>query len=116
MSLAMRVAFAILFLIFSINVISLVRRGKLLLKYSLLWLFLSFLMLICAVFPGLVYRVSELVGFGIPSNFIFFGTIIILLAIVLSLSVAVSRLLLSVKNLTQRLAILEHDIANGLSK
>ena len=109
MSLAMRVAFAILFLIFSINVISLVRRGKLL-------LFLSFLMLICVVFPGLVYRVSELVGFGIPSNFIFFGTIIILLAIVLSLSVAVSRLLLSVKNLTQRLAILEHDIANGLSK
>ena len=73
-------------------------------------------MLICVVCPGLVYRVSELVGFGIPSNFIFFGTIIVLLAIVLSLSVAVSRLLLSVKNLTQRLAILEHDIANGLSK
>ena len=112
----MRIAFAILFLIFAINVISLVRRGKLLLKYSLLWLFLSFLMLICVVFPRLVYRVSELVGFGIPSNFIFFGTIIVLLAIVLSLSVAVSRLLLSVKNLTQRLAILEHDIANGLSK
>lgn len=116
MSIALRIALAILTLIFVVNVFLQVKKGKLLLKYSLLWLFLSLLLLLCLLFPNLIYRLSTLIGFGVPSNFLFFCTVIVLFAIVLSLSIAISRLLLSVKNLTQRLAILEHDCAEYLKR
>ena len=50
-----------------------------------------------------------------PSNFVFLVGIIILLAIALSLSVVVSKQVLSIKNLTQRIAILEKE-AHDASK
>lgn len=109
MSIELRIALAVLTVIFVVNVFIQVKKGRLLLKYSLLWLFLSLLLLLCLLFPNLIYRLSAVIGFGVPSNFLFFCTVIVLFAIVLSLSIAISRLLLSVKNLTQRLAIIEHD-------
>ena len=72
-------------------------------------------MLVCAIFPGVVYVLSDLTGIMTPSNFVFLVGIIILLAIALSLSVVVSKQVLSIKNLTQRIAILEKE-AHDASK
>lgn len=91
-------------------VLHLVAQEKLLLKYSLLWLFLVAVTMLCAIFPKGVYAVAAFFGFTMPSNFIFFAGLFCLLAISLSLSVIVSKQALRIRNLTQRLALLENEI------
>lgn len=106
----LRLGAALFFGVFLVYVLKLVSKGKLLLKYALLWMFLCAAALICDVWPGIIYAISGAVGFISPSNFVLLGAVVVLLAISLSLSVAVSRHVLAVKNLTQRVAILEKEL------
>lgn len=100
------VAFCIILLCY---VAHLIGKGRLLLKYSLLWIGLAVILVICAVFPDAIFLFANSFGFETPSNFIFFLGLFCLMAIVLSLSVIVSRQALRIKNLTQRIALLEFD-------
>lgn len=93
-----------------IYVVYLVSRERLLLKYSLLWLLLSVVILICAVFPGSLYSLASGLGFTLTSNFVFLLGLFFLMLIGLSLSVIVSKQTTSIKNLTQRLAIVEEEL------
>lgn len=94
-------------IIFMVGVCWQVARGSLLLRYSLLWFFLGLATLICAVFPEPVFGLAHLLGFNAPSNFILFVAVFFLLAICLSLSVIVSRQQMKLKDLVQRLALVE---------
>ena len=110
MGVVLRVLLAVVFVVFLTCVLKLVSRDKLLLKYSLLWILLCIVGLVCDLFPGIVYWASNVLGFITPSNFIFLVSIALLLAIALSLSVAVSRSVVANKNLTQRIALLEKEL------
>ena len=110
MSIIIRVCAAAFFLLFLGFVLGLVSKGKLQLKYSLLWMVLCAAILVCDAFPSIPSWFSGLLGFVTASNFILIVAIVILFAICLSLSVAVSRLVIAVKNLTQRVALLEEDL------
>lgn len=90
-------------------VLHLVAKERLLLKYSLLWLLLVIVLLLGSVFPEALFSLSNVMGFETPSNFVFFLGLFCLLAIVLSLSVIASKQTLKIKNLTQRIALLEYD-------
>lgn len=110
MNIILRALIAVIFIIFLVCVLKLVSRDRLLLKYSLLWILLCMVGLVCDLFPELVFWVSDLTGFISPSNFIFLISIALLLAVSLSLSVAVSRSAIANKNLTQRIALLEKEL------
>lgn len=97
-------------------VVHLVARDRLLLKYSLLWFFLAAILLVAALFPNVLFSLSSLLGFEAPSNFIFFLGLFCLMAIALSHSVIVSRQALRIKNLTQRIALLEFELHEGEKK
>lgn len=103
---ALVIAFCIVLLFY---VVHLVASDRLLLKYSLLWFFLALLLLVAAVFPDALFSLAFLFGFETPSNFIFFLGLFCLMAIALSLSVIVSRQATRIKNLTQRMALLDFD-------
>ena len=83
MSMIIRVGAGIIFSGLFFYVVSLVGKGKLLLKYSLLWLCLCVVALFSVCFPELIYRISDCIG--------------------------ISRLVTACKNLTQRIAILENE-------
>ena len=106
MSIIIRVCAAAFFLLFLGFVLGLVSKGKLQIKYYLL----CAAILVCDAFPSIPSWFSGLLGFVTTSNFILIVAIVILFAICLSLSVAVSRLVIAVKNLTQRVALLEKDL------
>lgn len=112
MSFAIRFGSALVFLFLLLYVCSLVSKGRLLLKYSLLWIFLCCLALLSLLVPDLVYCISNWLGFITASNFVLVIAIVLLLLISLSLSIAISRLVLAIKNLTQRIALLEKDLEN----
>lgn len=106
----MRVLAALFLVVFLYYVVKLVRKGRLRLRYSVLWLFLGAAALLVDAFPNLLYWTSELIGFVTPSNLLLVVAVMVLLVVCLSLSVSVSRSVVAVKNLTQRVAILEKEI------
>lgn len=94
-------------IIFMLMVCQQVSKGRLLLRYSLLWLTLAIVTILVSIFPDPVYSLARLFGFDTPSNFIFFAALFFLLAICLSLSVVVSKQSIRIKNLIQNQALLE---------
>lgn len=109
MSSLLQISFVAACLLLLYFVVKLVRRGKLQLKYALLWLTLACAILACSLFPQIAFSLTHFFGFETPSNFIFVVGLFFLLAITLSLGVLTSKQTVSIKNLTQRLALLEHE-------
>lgn len=102
--------------VFMVLVCRQVSRGRLLLRYSLLWLTLALVTILVSVFPEPIYALSHYFGFDTPSNFVFFVALFFLLIICLSLSVVVSKQAIRMKNLVQAQALMEkrlQDIRNG---
>ncbi len=96
-----------------IYVVYLVRRERLQLKYSLLWLVMALILLLVSLFPEPLFTLAGLFGFAASSNFVFAAGFVFLLVICLSLTSIVSKQALSIKNLTQRIAILEDEARRG---
>lgn len=110
MSDALRLVAAAACLLLFIYVIHLVKLERLQLKYSLLWLAFGVTVLVLALMPGPLFALGRMLGFETTSNFIFFTGFIFMLLIALSLSAIVSKQAVAIKNLTQRIAIIECEI------
>lgn len=106
----LQIAIVVACLLLAIYVIRLVLKDKLQLRYSLLWLALVVVLLICGLFPQPLYWVSSLFGFATSSNFIFVVGFLFIILILLSLSSIVSKQAVAIKNLTQKIALLEKKI------
>lgn len=110
MTFVTQVLAAIFAVLFFVYVIRLVSKGNLSLRYSLFWLALSVAILIAAIFPGFIGAIGEFFGFVLSTNFVFFLGLFLLLAFSLMLSVVATKQAVSIKNLTQRLAIVEKEV------
>lgn len=91
-------------------VLRMVVKRDLQLRYALLWLALSLIMIACSLFPGPLFELAHLLGFHNSSNFIFVLAILFLLTISLMLTAIVSKQAAAIKNTVQRLAILENEV------
>ena len=90
-----------------LGLLELVRQRRLLERYALLWMFSALVLLVLAVWTGLLETLADAVGIKYAPSALFviaFGFILILL---LHFSVAVSRMADQNKILAQRLALLE---------
>ena len=88
-------------------VFELVRRKRLLERYALLWLFSALVLLVLAVWGGLLTRVADAIGIYYPPSALFVVAFAFVLLLLLHFSLAVSRLTDQTKVLAQRLALLE---------
>lgn len=93
-----------------IIVFGMVAKKKLLLRYALLWIVLSVLLVLCALVPGPLFSLAHWLGFESSSNFIFVVAVLFLLVSVLSLTAVVSKQSEAIKNAVQRIAILEYEL------
>ena len=86
-------------------------RKKLLnLKYTLLWLFSGVLMLLLAVFPGILSWFADLVGIYAPTNALFALVIFCVIIILMSLTSIASKQNERTKRLAQSVALLEKRV------
>ena len=110
MSTRLQITIIIISVIILVGIIELVRRRKLREEYSFLWLVIGFGLLALALFPGLVEILSSFVGTVLPVNTLFFVGLILVMLLCLYFSLRISSLTTQVKNLTQKLSILEADL------
>lgn len=86
------------------------KKDLLSVKYSLLWLFFSAVLLIFAAFPYVVYVLRDILDIEVPANLIFMLLFCFVLMLLLSLSIAISQLANKTKRLAQSNALLEKRI------
>jgi hypothetical protein len=103
----------ILILVLSLGIlaftIELIRRRRLREEYALLWILTGTVVLIFAMFPRMLYFLSELYGLHHLTTLLFV-TFLFLLTIILHYSTVISRITERETELAQRLAILEFKI------
>lgn len=91
-------------------VFELVRRRRLMERYSLLWLAAAFVLLMMAVFSDLLTKLSNAVGIQTPSNALFFVMLGFVVLMLLHFSASISKLTDEIKVLAQQLAAAEERL------
>jgi len=103
----------ILLIIASIIMVSAVvlriRKSKFQIHDGLFWFFLSLLFLVLSIFPDIAMRLSGMLGFESPANFIFLCILTVLLIKNFMLSIKISLLEFNLMKLTQRVVIEEKE-------
>ena len=102
MLLAVAVYFALLFYF--------LKKRRLNLKYTLLWIFSGFIMLILAVFSQVLNWLSALVGIYSPVNALFAIALFCIIIILMSLTAIVSKLNDRLTQMAQNVALLEKRV------
>lgn len=102
------IAFGVMFLVFE-----LLRRRRLREKYSVIWVVVAIGTVTVAVFPGLLTAAADLMGVQVPSNLLFFVSLIVLLAISLQLSSEVGILEEQTRRLAEEVGGLRLDLESA---
>ena len=93
-------------------IFELIRRKYFQERYSLIWIVTGTLFLLLSIRVDILYRMSNFLGFSIPSNALFFFGVLFLILIVLGLSVITSRLSVKNKILAQEVVLLKKRVAD----
>ena len=93
-----------------IIIINMIRQKKLELRYALSWLGVGIAILILDCFPQLITWLSRKVGIASPVNMLFFFGFCFSLIIIFGLTIAMSRMSIRIKELTQEIALFEKKI------
>lgn len=91
-------------------IIYILRKGKITIKYALIWLTAAFILLLFLIFPNLFILLTNILGFSIGSNMIFAGLIAMLIFINIVLTVIVSGQNNKIRLLIQEVSLLKEKI------
>lgn len=90
--------------------VRMVKNNVLGLKYAIPWMLLGIGLGICTVWTSFTSWISDLMGIQVPSNMLFFMGFCFSLALIFGITLAISRMSLRIKRLTQECALLEKEI------
>jgi hypothetical protein len=91
-------------------IFELIRSRRLQERYALLWLLTGIVILVLAVWRGLLSRLADLVGIAYPPSALFVLASFFVLVVLLHYSTVISKLSDQNRILAQRLALLEHQV------
>ena len=94
----------------TVFIVELLRRRILREKYAVLWLLVCIGLLLFSVFPGLLARLADLLGFEVPANLLFVISLVLLLVVSVQLSYEVSRVEARTRRLAEEVAILRRQV------
>ena len=91
MQISLKLVLIIITLIYIFLILKSIKKKKLQMSFSLLWLITGILLIIALVIPNLVENISKTLGFEVPANMIFCLTIFVSFYLIFSLTVALSK-------------------------
>ena len=97
-------------IIYFVVVFQLLRKGRLALKYSLLWLVMGVVMAILVLLPNVLFFMSGLFGIVDTMNALFTFAVAFMMMLLMSLTAIASKQSDRIKNLVQDNAMLEKRI------
>lgn len=84
-----------------------VKKGKIEIQYSLFWILFSLFLVLVSIFPHWIIKISKLLSFQSPANFLFLLIIFFIFLREFFLTVQISKLEEKNKKLIQEIALRE---------
>jgi len=107
----------IVFSVFLIVLVSiLVARGKIPIKYSLLWYAFAILILLVGIVPDVFGMFGRLIGFNIMSDLVVGIILVVLILLNIALTVMIASQRRRINLVSQELALLKKEIEDAKSK
>lgn len=103
-------AFLVVAIVSVVVILAILRSGRMREKYAALWLVVSLAIVVVTVWPGLLAWLAAFLGVQLPSNLLFFLSILMLLGIAMHLSLEVSKLEDETRTLAEEVALLSERI------
>ncbi|MCG3174256.1 MAG: hypothetical protein GMKNLPBB_02484 [Myxococcota bacterium] len=98
-------------LAFIVIIVELVRRRKLRIEYSWIWLITASMIMTVVWRYDWLEALTAAIGAVLPTTTLFIGSTLVLMFLTLHLSLRVSQLTSQVKNLTQEAALLRYELS-----
>ena len=106
----LRLAVIIFSLLLFIMITYILKKGRIPIKYSLVWYFADFIIFICAVFPNAMSSMAKAIGFEYLSNMVLCMLILILIFISIILTVIIAGQTTKINLLMQEVSILKSKV------
>lgn len=110
MSTSLRIFALVLIAIYFVIIVSLLKRKKFALKYSLLWFLAGILMLIVVIWTDVLVWGADLLGIEVASNGLFGICILLEIMIMISITSVISDLTNRLTSMVQNMALMERRI------
>ena len=110
MSSKLRIVLILLVILADVYSFRQIRRGKMSLNHSLLWILISLALLLISIFPSIAFRLATLVGIGTPVNLVFLLFAFFSIVLFVYLTNVISKEDRINRRLTQKLALIEKEI------
>ena len=106
MSLALKIVSIVFLLLLIFMILHLLKKDKITIKYSIVWLIPCIVLLIFTIIPGFLTWTTRVLGFQTASNMVFALLIALLMMISIVLTVIVSTQKNQIRTLIQEVSIL----------
>lgn len=110
MNLSLKIILIAAIVVYFLCIIHLLKRKRLELRYTLLWLFGGVVMLLITIFPEAFIFLMGFTGIVEPVNCVFAAVLFIMIIILMSITSIVSKLNANIRRLTQKCALYEKKI------
>lgn len=108
MSVALRILLIVVSVMNTLNILRRIRKSKLQIEYSIFWLLFSMVLIVISIFPQIVIKLAQLIGFQSPANMVFLLVIFALMFKSFQSTLEISQLQYKIEELTQKIALEEH--------
>ena len=116
MSIRLKLFCVLVICIYYFFLLNLIKKGNMLLRYSLMWIFAGIVFALFALCPELLTFISDAMGFNLPVNLLFTVCIGAGMLVVMGLTVIVSFQKKRLRQLSQAIALLEDRVAKNEQK
>lgn len=110
MNIKIQIIVAVVIIMALCVIVNMIRKKSLELRYALSWLIVGICVLILDFFPGLIEKISSIMGIETPMNMLFFLGFCFSLGIIFVLTIAISRMSLRMKKIAQELALYQKEM------
>ncbi len=108
-----RIIVAIITFFLFVVVLNLIRKRRMKIEYSILWLGVSFIILLMSIWQDLGDRIAHFMGIDYPPALFFLVAIVFVLLILLHFSLEMTKLKDQFKTVVQELSLLKQAVKSG---
>jgi len=112
MDISLRITIIVALIMYYACIFYLLRKKSLTLKYTLLWIFSGFVMILIVIFPDLFEKMIHKIGIVEMTNGLFAVVLFAILIILISITSIVSKMNSRIRQLVQQCAMYEREIRN----
>ena len=116
MNINLKLSLIILLILQLVLIINRVKRKKMTMKYASFWILLIIIMSIVVIFPGIVFKLSNMAGFEEASNMIFLLGFFFLFYVSFIITTSISIQNEKIKTLIQEVSLLKESVEKNGKK